>query len=166
MKLKPFIHGSIILGILVTLSACEYDTSIPNPSHYAEVYMPQAVDNPVEFSYSDSTKVIIYGANFGGPGYPKDEIEVMFEVNNAYVDSFNMRNNSNYFPLAKKSYMLQQTSAVIPKGKVSTIPLELRLEKTAGIDTLRQYLLPLQIVKVNGCKVNEDLAITYFVISF
>lgn len=159
---------SILMVLLISsaLASCEYDTQIAHPANYVKIYMPQAVNNPVEFTYSDSTQVIIYGADYGGPNYPTKNIMVEFEVNNAYVDSFNIKNNTHYAPLPPKSYTLQQTSSVIHKGKVSTKPLSLTINRIQAIDTLKKYLLPICLVSADGYKINEELDVAYFVVRF
>jgi hypothetical protein len=129
--------------------------------------MPAAVNNPVNrvLAITDSAQVIIYGADYGGAGYPQADIPVSFSVNPALVDSFNRANNTAYTLLPEHGYTLSATTAVIPHGQLSTPPLELAV-KTSGADAipaLKDYLLPISIVK-STVTVNEQLRTVFFVI--
>jgi endonuclease/exonuclease/phosphatase family metal-dependent hydrolase len=145
---------------------CKYNTDIAHPEKYVQVYMPQAAKNPVtsDFIMSDSMQTIIYGANYGGTGYPDKNITVKFKVNTALVDSFNKRNETSYLPLPGGSYTLEASTSIIPKGKVSTDPLELKIKTIGALETGVEYLLPLQIIQADNDSVSSSLGVTYYVI--
>lgn len=162
------------LFIVLFFSGCKDKIVLPSQplSDYEKVYMPQAVNNPVKnnVSISDTPQTIIYGANYGGQDYPASDIQVGFAVNQALVDSFNLKNNTQYKALPPNTFSFTQTSAIIQKGTLSTAPLEIKVN-TAGqnaIEVLTDYLLPVSISDtklVNGSiKVNEDLRTTYYLI--
>lgn len=159
----------VIIAGLLLLAACKNKYDLPDQplSNYIKVYMPAAVNNPVKrvLAITDSAQVIIYGADYGGADYPQADIPVTFSVNPSLVDSFNRANNTAYTLLPEHGYTLSAISAVIPRGQLSTPPLELAV-KTSGpgaIDALKDYLLPISIVK-STINVNEQLRTVFFVI--
>ncbi|SEN14734.1 protein of unknown function [Chitinophaga rupis] len=169
MSFNKFRTLYVIIASLLLLAACKNKYDLPDQplANYIKVYMPAAVNNPVSrvLAITDSAQVIIYGADYGGAGYPQADIPVTFSVNPALVDSFNRANNTAYTLLPEHGYTLSETSAVIPRGQLSTPPLELAV-KTSGADgiaALKDYLLPISIVK-STITVNEQLRTVYFVI--
>jgi hypothetical protein len=152
------------------ISCSDKVTLPPQPlSDYEKIYMPQAVNNPVKkvLQITDSAQVIIYGANYGGQDYPAQDIQVDFAINESLVDSFNLKNNTQYKPLPANSFSFTQTSAIIQKGTLATTPLEIKIS-TSGAnapEVLTDYLLPVTIsVSKGNIKVNEDLRTTYYLI--
>lgn len=164
------ISAILTLAVVVLVRCSDKVTLPPQPlSDYEKIYMPQAVNNPVKkvLPVSDTAQPVVYGANYGGQDYPAQDIAVDFAINPALVDSFNLKNNTSYKALPAGSYTFTQTSGMIPKGKLSTQPLELKIS-TGGpnaINVLTDYLLPVSLVAgKSNIKVNEDLRTTYFVI--
>ncbi|WP_157097886.1 discoidin domain-containing protein [Niabella ginsenosidivorans] len=169
MRLK--IINAFFLAALLALAGCFKDSVSlpPQPlENYIKVYMPQAVNNPAVYSYStsdSSAHTIIYGANYGGAGYPDADIEVQFAVDAAAADSFNTANNTDYALLPEKSYKLSSLTGYIKKGTLSTDPLQLTVTtfgKNAPDDISKTYILPVSI-KTATEKINESLR-TFFCI--
>lgn len=167
MKRNIAIICFLVNGCL--FSSCMKDEiSLPSQplEDYIKVYMPQAVSNPVVYSYTTSdtsTHTIIYGANYGGAGYPEEDVQIHFGVNAAAIDSFNMANGTQYTLLPAKSYKLSDTVAVIKKGTLSTDPLKLSITtygENAPTDISKTYILPITI-KNASIKINESLQ-TFF----
>ncbi|MFA5330042.1 MAG: DUF1735 domain-containing protein [Prolixibacteraceae bacterium] len=129
--------------------------------------MPEAARNPnvVTLLMSDSVQNIVYGANFGGYGYPSSDIQIQFEVNESMVDSFNLANGTNYPILPAASYSLEKLSALILKGKISTEPLLVKINPIKNLAAFKKYLLPISIKVANQkYPVNDKLKTSYFVI--
>lgn len=166
MKKKLVYTARVVALAALCFYGCRYDTDIADPGRYVQVYMPQAGKNPVinDLIMSDTLQTIVYGANYGGTGYPDKNITVRFQVNTALVDSFNRRNGTSYRPLPEGSYQLQANSAVIPKGKVSTDPLDLKIKTIGALEDGVEYLLPLQITRADNDSVSSSLGTTYYVI--
>jgi len=169
MSFNKFRRLYVVIASLLLLAACKDKYDLPDQplSKYIKVYMPAAVNNPVNrvLAITDSAQVIIYGADYGGADYPQADIPVTFSVNPALVDSFNRANNTAYTLLPEHGYTLSAISAVIPRGQLSTPPLELAVKTSGagGIAALKDYLLPISIVK-STVTVNEQLRTTFFVI--
>ena len=167
---KGFKHICITLaGCLLILTGCEPDILLPDQpvDQYTQVYMPAAVNGPVikTLKIKDSVQTVIYGANYGGVGYPDEDVQVSFMIDNSKVDSFNLANGFNLPLLPANSYTMSATTAVIPKGKLSTAPLNISF-KTTGPDAmvaLKIYLLPVTITS-SSVTVNESLRTTFFII--
>lgn len=160
----------ILIG-LVLMSAfyfgsCKYDTDIATPEAYERIYMPQAGKNPVTYhlTMSDTAQTLIYGADYGGVGYPASDINVHFSVEPALVDSFNQANNTDYKLLPAGSYELEATDAVIPKGDVNTKPLALKITTIGKLEHGVQYLLPISISTAGNIKNSDALGVTYFLV--
>jgi len=149
------------------LYSCKDKVDLPNQpvDSYSQVYMPEAVNNPVvkTFKITDSAQTTTYGANFGGQNYPTTDIPINFTVNSAMVDSFNVVNKTNYTLLPARSYTLSNPTATILKGQLSTSPFTISF-KTKGadaMDALKTYLLPVSI-STTAAKVNQTLRTTFY----
>jgi len=171
MKNKHFftIMGLISLFQGAVLSGCKDNVILPYQpiNSYNQIYMPEAVNGPVVkiLKITDSAQTLVYGANYGGQGYPGSDISVNFEVNKALADSFNVANKTSYPLLPDGSYILSANSAVIPKGKVSTTPLTISVKTTGpgAMDALKTYVLPVGITG-NPVKVREALRTTFYLV--
>ncbi len=154
------------LLLLLIFAACEYDPQIAHPADYVNVYMPQALDNPDVYNQArlDTSQGVIFGAYYGGPDYPDRDIKVTFSVDTSLTEVYNIKNNTHYIPAPQGSYEISKLSAVIPKGKLSTEPLYITINKEKLIDSKSQYMIPLEIVSVDGANISPDLSITYFLI--
>lgn len=165
----PLYICCLLLAGSLGMAGCKDKVDLPSQpvDSYTRVYMPEAVNGPISavFNITDSVQTLTYGANYGGQDYPASDIPVTFRVNDSLVDSFNMANQTHYAVLPAKSYVLSNTSAVIPKGQVSTPPLTISfITKGAGsMDALKTYLLPVSI-DATTVKVNEALRTTYYVV--
>ena len=164
----------IIVGAALVLSStwfgCTKDKlDLPDQpvEIYSQVYMPEAVNGSVftTLKITDSLQTVVYGANFGGQGYPDNDIALKFMVDSAKIDSFNLANGTIYELLPSSSYQLASLSATIPKGKTSTMPLEISIKTTGAgaMDVLKTYLLPVSIA-TSSVKVNENLRTTFYLI--
>ena len=151
------------------LPACKDKYDLPSQplSNYTKIYMPEAVNSPVNYTLkiTDSPQSIIYGANYGGQDYPSQDIPVTFSVNNALVDSFNTANNTSYAVVPDGAYILAKASSIIPRGQLTTGPLELtiRTNGVGSIEALKNYLLPVTL-STSSAKVNEKLRTTFYTI--
>lgn len=160
----------LLAATLVILQASckdKYDLPAQPLSGYTKIYMPEAVNNPVNYTLkiTDSTQTIVYGANYGGQDYPSQDIPVTFTVNNSLVDSFNTANGTNYAIMPDGAYVLAKTAAVIPKGGLSTGPLEIavRTSGAGSMEALKDYLLPLTL-SAASVSINEPLRTTFYTI--
>jgi len=151
------------------LGSCKdkYDLPAQPPSNYTKIYMPEAVNNPMNYTLkiTDSPQAIVYGANYGGQDYPSQDIPVTFTVNNALVDSFNSANHTSYAVVPDGTYALAKAAALIPRGQLSTGPLEItvRTNGAGSIEALKNYLLPVTLSSTTA-KVNENLRTTFYTI--
>lgn len=170
MKNVKYILNCILFAMVVTFfTACNKDIEIPGGplNAYDKVYMPAAARNPnvVNLKLIDSTYQVVYGAAFGGYGYPEQDIHVQFAVKPALADSFNLTNNTTHTLLPEGSYTISQTSSVILKGKLNTDPLIVTINPLkANLVKLKKYILPVSLSVVEGgVAVNEDLSTAYYV---
>ncbi|GAA4791076.1 hypothetical protein GCM10023231_18740 [Olivibacter ginsenosidimutans] len=154
---------------VVALFACKDEVNLPDQplADYAQIYMPQAVNGPVNKTLTriDEPQLLIYGADFGGQDYPTTDISVTFSVSQASVDSFNVANNTNYVLLPASKYKLSAETAVIPSGKLATDPLTIAIftGEPNAMDPATTYLLPISITE-SSFQVNEKLRTTYFIL--
>lgn len=165
MKFINYKIYSIILMILAIagLSSCKRDL-ILNPGQYTKIYMPQASELPAvrTFVMTNDVQTITYGAAYGGIGYPDQDIPVTFKVDNSLIQTFNSQNNTTYAAMPAGSYELEKTSAIIPKGKLATDPLKIKVKTLGALEAFKQYLLPVTI-SADGI-LNDKLRTTYFLI--
>ncbi len=161
---------SFVFSIL--FAGCKEDVNLPDQplSEYISVYMPQAANGPVTYNFSTSDTVrssIIYGANYGGQDYPKEDIKITFSIDgDAVVDSFNTANNSSYVLLPAKSYRIDDPEGVIKKGELATKPFKVTVFTTGenAPDLSKTYILPITI-KSSSVKVNEKLRTNFCIIN-
>ncbi|RQP15189.1 discoidin domain-containing protein [Parapedobacter defluvii] len=168
-KRKITIMAFAVLSGMLLMAGCKEDVQLPDQdeSQYNQLYMPLAVNNPVEntLTVSETDQELIYGANFGGRGYPKEDISISFSVDPALVVDFNEVNGTSYELLPAEAYVLGTVETTIPKGKLATEPLSLSV-KTSGEGAaamFKTYLLPLSLH--SSFKVNEELQTTYYLIT-
>src|SRR3546814_764981 len=159
---------AVVFGMLL-MAGCKEEVQLPeqDESQYNQLYMPLAVNNPVEntLTVSESEQQLVYGANFGGRGYPEENIPVGFSVDPARVADFNEANGTSYELLPAEAYTLGTAETNIPAGKLATEPLSLSV-KTAGegaVAMFKTYLLPLSIQ--SSFKINEALQKPYYIIT-
>lgn len=168
MKRKLLLYTSTgILTALFFTAACSYNTDIANPGDYVQIYMPQAVEIPSKrtFVMTDTAHTIIFGAAYGGPDYPTQNIEVEFKVDESLVQQFNEANETDYAVMPEGSYVLESTSGIIKRGALKTDPLRIKVKTKGILVPFKPYLLPVSISQVNGgLSVNENLKTSYFLI--
>ncbi len=164
--------STIALGLLsCTLwYGCKDEVDLPYQplDSYTQVYMPQNVNGPVSkvLKIKDSVQTVIYGAVYGGVGYPESDVAVSFKIDPLKVDSFNLVNNTNYPLLPAESYTLSGISGVISKGTLSTQPFNVSF-KTMGagaMTALKTYILPISLISPS-VKVNSKLATVFYIIT-
>lgn len=168
MKFKN-IYSSILVGLCLALCtvSCKYDTDIANPEKYVKIYMPQAVGGPDihTLAMTDTAQILIYGANYGGTGYPDQDIPVHFEVRDDLVGGYNAAHGTNYLPIPDDAYELEADDAIIPKGKLSTKALSLKIITVNKLEDRVKYLIPIHITTTGkDSSVNKSLATTYFIV--
>ncbi len=134
---------------------------------YIKVYMPQAVNGPVSkvLKIKDSVQTVIYGAVYGGQGYPESDIAVNFTMDPLQADSFNLANKTNYPLLPAAAYTMSNTSGTIPKGSTGTVPfhISLKTKGTGAMTALKTYILPVT-VSCASVKVNPSLSTTFYLV--
>jgi hypothetical protein len=170
MMIKNIVYTTL-LGFFscVVLNGCKDQVELPSQpvDSYNKIYMPQGVNGPVNKTLiiSDDPQILVYGANFGGQGYPTKDIAVKFTVDKALATAYNTANKTTYPVLPDGSYTLSDENAVIAKGQLGTVPLHISLKtKGAGaMDALKTYILPVTI-STNDATVNEGLRTTYYIV--
>ncbi len=167
MKIKSnfnIISLSLLTGVL--LNACKPDALLYEPAEWVKIYMPQAKDKPAlrSFVMADTMQTIVYGAAYGGPDYPNNDVEIRFKVDPALAQSFNSENGTAYPIMPAGSYELNMETT-IRKGKLNTLPLKIKVKTIGAIEPVKEYILPVSIEQVSGgLKVNESLRTTYFIV--
>ncbi|MCQ6960762.1 BT_3987 domain-containing protein [Mucilaginibacter aquariorum] len=168
--MKNTIYGKvIIIAFLILSQSCKNEVNLPNQdeSSYNQIYMPQAANGVVSgtLEVKPAEQFLIYGANYGGRGYPAQDIKVSFNVDASLVATYNAANNTSYKILPPESYRLGATEAVIRKGDLATAPIKV-IVKTTGekaIPMFTTYLLPVTLSA--DFKINEKLKTTYFLVT-
>ena len=166
MKIFPAFFAPLLL-LLVLIGGCKYDTDIVNPESFVKIYMPQAVEAPAKrtFTMADTAQTIIYGAAYGGPNSPSEDIEVTFKVDETLVQEFNSKNGTNYAVLPQNSYTLQKNKSIIKKGEVTSEPLKIKVKTKGFLEGFKQYLLPVTIAQLSkDVPLNANLKTAYFLV--
>lgn len=162
---------SILLGVMCTSwFGCKDEVDLPDQplENYVNVYMPQGANGAVTTNLKVKDNLVqtaVFGANYGGYGFPGSDIPVSFAVDNSLVATYNTANRTNYQVLPASSYTLSATASVIPQGKLNTSPLKINF-KTSGagaMDAFTSYLLPVTL-SCQNVKVSESLKTVYYVV--
>lgn len=150
-------------------AGCKNEVNLPDQdeSKFNQVYMPQAVNGVVNqtFTVSNESHELIFGAGYGGIGYPEKDIPVQFQVDQVMADAYNTANITNYEMMPSSAFALSGTQGVIRKGGLTTDPLKLSI-KTSGAGAIRMfktYILPISIS--SDFKINTLLKTTYYLIT-
>jgi hypothetical protein len=136
--------------------------------NYINVYMPQGVNGPVTTNLKVKDNLVqtaIFGAVYGGYGYPESDVPVSFSVDNSLVAAYNTTNKTTFEVLPASAYSLAATSAVIPQGKTSTDPLKITFKTTGAgaLNAFTTYLLPVTM-SCQTVKVREALKTVYYIV--
>lgn len=161
-----------MIVIAASLSGCLKDkVNLPdqNEADYNTVYMPQAVSSPAvsDLLFTSDEQFLIYGAGYGGVGYPGKDIRVSFSVSADSVAIFNSRNGTNYPILPAGSYTLNTADAIIPRGQLNTPPLTITVKTEGALDVFKEYLLPVTMKideSAGDVKLNASLSTTYYLV--
>ena len=168
--MKKNIYGKlIIIALIIFCQSCKNEIVLPpqDESSYNQLYMPQAVNGAVSqmLEVKSTEQSLIFGANYGGRGYPAHDIKVSFKVDDALIAAYNAANNTSYKALPPASYELSATEAVIAKGNLATAPLKL-IVKTTGDDAIPMFTTYLLPITINAdFKINQRLKTTYFLVT-
>lgn len=166
MKIFSALYTAILALIVLTIG-CKYDTDINNPERFVKIYMPQASESPAKrtFTMTDTAQTIIYGAAYGGPDYPSENIEVTFKVDESLVQAFNNANGTSYEVLPQNSYTLEKSLSVIKKGELISEPLKIKVKTNGFLQAFKKYLLPVSINQLSKeIPLNESLKTAYFLV--
>ena len=169
-------NNKLLLGLLaatsILLASCKDNVSLPDQplEDYIQLYMPQAANGPVTFNFSTGDQeadTIIYGAGYGGYGYPDQDVTLNFGIDPSVVEGFNQSNGTDYALLPEGSYELSDKQTVIKKGELSTAPMKVTVYTTgekAPLDISKTYLLPISLQKAS-VKINPALQTFYCLIN-
>jgi hypothetical protein len=153
------------------LPGCKDNVDLPDQplENYVNVYMPQGINGPVTANLKvkeNLVQTVVFGADYGGYGYPDADVPVSFTVDNSLVATYNGANKTSYQVLPSGSYSLSATSSVIPKGKLATAPLKVSFKTTGtgAITAFTTYLLPIT-VSCPTVKVRESLKTVYYIVT-
>jgi hypothetical protein len=168
MNFKLLLYSVLVFVVLGMSPGCK-DVEIPGGSlsAYDKVYMPSAVTdrNKVELQLKDSVQSFVFGAAFGGYGWPSSDITVDFTVVTDSVVVYNQKYGTAYPVLPDGTYTLDKTTATIAKGGLSTEPLHVNVNPFGKLGRNKTYLLPITINKVtDGFTINPLLKTTYFLV--
>ncbi|RBQ02307.1 BT_3987 domain-containing protein [Pedobacter miscanthi] len=163
-----FLYGLISVSLWY---GCKDNVDLPDQplENYVNVYMPQGVNGPVTTNLKvkdNLVQTVVFGADYGGYGYPDADVPVSFTVDNSLVAAYNTANKTNYQVLPASAYTLSASSSVIPKGKLATEPLKVNFKTTGtgAMNAFTTYLLPITLSS-STVKVREALKTVYYVVT-
>lgn len=158
----------VLASAVLCIAACNHDDlNIPDAKQYSMLYMPQAHQYPNVYNVYvvDSPQVINCNAFLGGPSSAKGAITVTFKVDTTLVDSFNIRNGTDYSTLPADAWTLDSGVAVIGARQLISSGVHVILHP-AGLKVNHSYLLPVTIQQASGdYAINADMGTTYYLIS-
>ncbi|MCC9167914.1 BT_3987 domain-containing protein [Pontibacter harenae] len=168
MKLNYKFNWLLLAAVLQCLYACSPEEfEVPNAASFSKVFLQDAIENPVQYSYAmkDEWHSIKLGVGYGGVNFQNQDITVNLEATTALVDEFNALNGTDYPAMPEGSYRISANAVVLAAGKSSSnsISIEVNPLKLTGP---RPHLLPVTIKDVSGdVQVNEELKTVYYLVS-
>jgi hypothetical protein len=158
----------ILLAGIMVLSGCHKNPAGPKKPKKAEVYMPQALHNPVKITLTnDSPKdTAKYSASVGGDEAANNNITVHFDVDSSLIDTYNSNHSTSLLLLPQSNYKLSKVEEMIHAGDKDGAPLKVIISGSQPtLQKGQNYLLPITVsTSEGGMDVNEKLQTTYFVI--
>lgn len=160
-----------IISMMYLISACGDGTgdilkTIDNPEDYNLVYFRQALDVPSNYVFvmSNDNDTIPLNINYGGLGFPTNDIMAILKVAPELVSVYNAENGTDYPALPELGYVLSDTTVLIKKGMLNSSRANLVIKTTQMLGS-GAHLLPITIhVVTEGVAVNEDLKTAYFLV--
>lgn len=164
------IFQMMVLALAGLAAGCskevQVNLDVPGAADYAQLYMPQANQYPIEksLSISDSVYSFMYNAYLGGSQDNNQRITVKFAVDPSKVAEYNLKNGTSYQLMPEGSYEIQAEEGIIPSGSRSTGALSLKIKTKGFMLPFQTYLLPVGIREANA-KINTDLMTSYYLIT-
>lgn len=165
MRHKNISKGIIMIFlILVTFSCSENKLEVPNSEAYSKVYFKDALEDPVEYTFTmkDEWVKIKFGAGYGGVDFQDRDLTINIEVENSLVEEYNETNGTDYPTLPEDSYRLDSKILIVPAGESHSNSISIEINPT-HLTGPRPHLLPISIKDVSGgVKVNEKLKTVFY----
>jgi hypothetical protein len=167
MKLRSFFS---ILCIVAGLSAC--DDGIPEDlefDQFKKLYLSAANDDAQSITLltTRDTSFVFGKVAYGGTThFEQGNITADIAADFSLVESYNTDHKTAYEPLPDECFALSMTSLVIENGNSYSGIAKLFLAP-GGLDTEKEYLLPVVIQSVTGnVAVNEGKKTAYWAFGF
>lgn len=164
MKYLLFIC-TFVLGSLF-LSCTKNPINVKDAPKYSMVYIPQAVQKPVEARVFvlDSIQHYRFNAFYGGVLPVEKDVVITLKVDKNLVDSFNLVNNTSYNILSDAYYNLDRTSIKIPKDSFYSEFVNVAIKSSADFPAFTPYILPITL-STNDATINKDLQTVYYLVT-
>lgn len=164
---RSFIYIISLLVLALTCLACAEDVyyELPDGDKFDNLYIVQAVDNPVSFRMKTSFEGTItksFSAYYSSMSAPKD-IHMTFAVDPSLVETYNQETNSNYVLLPESAYSLKANSAVIKSGDCRTGLMDVDFQLSPDLELKVEYLLPIRMA-TKDVRVQDGLDVVYFTV--
>ncbi|MEQ6119125.1 DUF1735 domain-containing protein [Reichenbachiella sp. MALMAid0571] len=130
---------------LVLFVACEDDLDFGK-----EVILVTGTDsNPlVSFVVEDTPSSYIVTAS--ATGKVDGDVKVRFALDNSLVESYNMKNKTNYYPLPESVINMDKTEAVIEAGSAASSGVTVSITSADEFHDGRTYMIPVTIESIEG----------------
>lgn len=167
MKNKITLVISMILGLFV-FNACNepYPESI-ELEKFMYISLSGAADNPIVKTVDlDKTSSFPLSVSYGGTtNYEQGEIVANIAADILLVDSFNIKNATNYLPLPTGAYSFDKTSVTIANGSRISDQIQVTIQPNK-VNFAKEYLLPVTITSATEGKipVSEEFKTVYYII--
>jgi hypothetical protein len=165
---KNFLTFAGILFACLAITACK-KTVVTADYREGAVFMPQSYGTNGDISSSllivDTPQTVVFGAAYGGVGYPGHDITVNFKIDSGAVAAYNAKNNTNDILLPASSYQVPSLTGVIKAGQTASTLLKL-LITTVNLSNNATYVLPITLTGVYGGGFLDSSAVTtYFTVT-
>lgn len=151
-----------LITVTILISACNKFKDIKVP-YEGTIYMPQALDekSSMDLILSDIEEKIVFGAAYSGLLYPKQDIPLVFELQNNLIAAYNLANGTDYLPLPESAYTISGLSTVISAGKTTSTPLYMSVD-SKKVSRDEKYMMPIVLVSAGNSKIDSSKKIAYF----
>lgn len=166
MEMKRLYILFVLLAAV--LASCIQDVvyELPEGDKYDNLYLIQAVDNPVTLRMKTSMEGTVshsFSAFYAGINDAPKDLHLTFTVDPSLVEAYNEKTGGNFVLLPEDAYELPVSETVIKAGQNHTALLEIRFHVSPSMELFTDYLLPLRVqVREKDIRVREELQTLYY----
>jgi hypothetical protein len=163
---------SLSLLLVISLLSCKEDVTInysvaENPD-YINIGIARDANIVQRKSVyiSDEPQHFVFGITYGGAFPAKEDIKVVFNIDETLLESYNENNNTNYSLIPLECFELESNTATIKAGTYGSGSFKVIVTPGKRMEVGKLYLLPISIESVDPkVNINEEMRSVLYAIT-